>query len=132
MSEQVNELEIKENERQLRKIAGKPKHIEINERTIDAYKEEFAKKGIVPTGEKDYPQEDFHLVAKQKNFDALVGPSQGIRKIIESMIRQRVTIFDKNGKAEDALYYNGYWYGTDKRGNDLGAPFHEGSIRNQN
>ena len=128
MSEQVNELEVKQNKLALNKIAGKAQHIEINERTLEAYKEEFGKKGLVITREEDYPQEDFHLVAKQKNFDALVDPSQGIRKIIESMIRQPVTIFDKNGKPEikDALYYNGYWYGTSKRGEDLGAPFREG------
>jgi hypothetical protein len=47
------------------------------------------------------------------------------------MVRQPVTIFDKNGNPEtkDALYYNGYWYGTNKRGDDLGAPFHEGSYK---
>jgi hypothetical protein len=133
MSEQqeVNELEHKQNKLALNKIAGKPKNIEINERTLQAYKEEYAKKGLVITKEEDYPQEDFHLVAKQKNFDALVDPSQGIRKIIESMIRQPVTIFDKNGKPEikDALYYNGYWYGTSKRGEDLGAPFREGYFK---
>jgi hypothetical protein len=36
------------------------------------------------------------MVAKQKKFDAFVDPSQGIRKVIESMVRQPVTIFDKN------------------------------------
>jgi hypothetical protein len=71
-------------------------------------------------------------VKKQKAFDALVDPTQGIRKIIESMIRQPVTIFDKNGKIEvkDALYYNGNYYGVGKRGEDLpSAPFHEGSYK---
>jgi len=132
MSEQaVNELELKQNKIALNKIAGKPRNIEINERTIQAYKEEFSKKGLVITKEEEYPQEDFHLVAKQKNFDSLVDPSQGIRKIIESMVRQPVTIFDKNGKPEikDALYYNGHWYGTSKRGEDLGAPFREGYFK---
>jgi hypothetical protein len=127
----MSELEIKEKERQLKRIAGKPQHIQINERTIQAYKEEFAKKGLVPTSEDDYPQEDFHMVAKQKNFDSLVDPSQGIRKIIESMVRQPITVFNKQGKPEikDALYYNGYWYGTSKRGEDLGAPFREGYFK---
>jgi hypothetical protein len=130
MSE-MSELEQKERQRELKKIEGKTNKIEINERTILAYKEEYGKKGLVPIGEEDYPREDFHLVAKQKQFDALVDPSQGIRKIIESMIRQPITIFDKKGKPEikDALYYNGYWYGTNKRGDDLGAPFHEGSFK---
>jgi hypothetical protein len=124
----VSELERKENERQLRKITGKAKHIEINERTLEAYKEEFAKKGLVITKESEYPKEDFHMVSKQKAFDFAVDPSQGIRKVIVSMVRQPVTIFDKNGKQQvkDALYYNGYYNGTDKRGNDLGAPFSEG------
>ncbi|MGI0032452.1 MAG: hypothetical protein ACRD97_04170, partial [Nitrososphaeraceae archaeon] len=27
------------------------------------------------------------------------------------------------------LYFNGYYYGIDKRGVDLGAPFHEGSYK---
>jgi hypothetical protein len=72
--------------------------------------------------------EDFTLVARQKEFDALVDPKQGVRKIMGSMVRQPVTIFNKQGKPEvkDTLYYNGYWYGTDKRGNDLGAEFREG------
>jgi hypothetical protein len=128
---EVNELERQYNELQLRKISGKPQHIEINERTLEAFREEYRKKGLVPEGEKDYPQEDFHLVAKQKQFDALVDPSQGIRKIIGSTVRQPVTIFDKNGRPQvkDALYFNGYYYGIDKRGVDLGAPFHEGSYK---
>jgi hypothetical protein len=127
----VNELEKEQLERGLRKIAGKAQHIEINERTIEAYKDEFRKKGLVITREEHYDQEHFHLVAKQKNFDALVDPKQGIRKVIQSMIRQPITIFSKDGKPEvkDALYYNGYYYGQDKRGNDLGAPFHFGSFK---
>lgn len=131
MSLQMSELERKENERELRKIAGKAKNIEINERTLEAYRKAFADKGLVITKEEEYPKEDFHMVKKQKQFDSLVDPKQGIRKVIESMVRQPVTIFNKNGKPEvkDALYYNGYYYGTDKRGNDLGAPFHEGSYK---
>lgn len=131
MSVSITELEKQENERQLLKFKGKAKHIEINERTLEAYREEFGKKGLVITKESEYPKEDFHMVAKQKAFDALVDPSQGIKKVIGTMVRQPVTIFDKNGKPQikDALYYNGYYYGTDKRGNDLGAPFHEGSYK---
>jgi hypothetical protein len=128
---EVNELQQKQNELALKQIAGKAQHIEINERTIEAYKKGFADKGLVITKEDEYPQEDFHLVKKQKAFDALVDPSQGIKKVIESMIRQPITVFNKQGKPEikDALYYNGYWYGTTKRGEDLGAPFHEGSYK---
>src|SRR5687768_8305367 len=87
----------KQNELDLKQIAGKANNIEINERTIQAYKDEFGKKGLIPTKEEDYPKEDFHMVKKQKAFDALVDPTQGIRKVIESMVRQPVTIFDKNG-----------------------------------
>jgi hypothetical protein len=128
LSTEVNELEEKQNKLALSRIAGKAQHIEINERTIQAFKEEFGKKGLTVSKEEDYPMEDYHLVAKQKQFDALVDPEQGIRKVIESMVRQPITVFNKNGKPEvkDALYYNGYWYGTDKRGNDLGAEFREG------
>jgi hypothetical protein len=131
MSLEMSELERKDNERILKQIEGKTQHIEINERTIEAYKEEFAKKGLVPEGEQDYPQEDFHLVKKQKAFDSLVDASQGITKIIESMVRQPITIFNSKGQPEvkDALYYNGNYYGKDKRDNDLGAPFHEGSYK---
>jgi hypothetical protein len=39
------------------------------------------------------------------------------------MVRQPVTVFNKQGKREvkDALYYNGYYYGQDEHGNHLGA-----------
>jgi hypothetical protein len=132
MSElEINELHQKQKKAELQKIAGKAQHIEINERTIQAYNEEYTKKGLVPEGEKDYPHEDYHLVAQQKDFDARVDPSKGIRKIIESMIRQPITIFDKNGQPQikDALYYSGYWYGYDKKDTEWGAPFHEGSYK---
>jgi hypothetical protein len=131
LSLEVSELEKKHNELSLKQIAGKTQHIEINERTLEAYRAEYTKKGLAVTREEDYPQEDFYLVKKLKQFDALVDPSQGIRKVIESMVRQPVTIFNKTGKAEvkDALYYSGNYYGTDKRGNDIGAEFHEGSYR---
>jgi hypothetical protein len=129
--QEINELLQRQNERELRRVEGKPEHIEINERALQAYKEEFGKKGLTISSEEDYPMGDFMLVAKQKEFDSLVDPKQGIRKVIISMVRQPVTVFNKNGKPEvkDALYYNGYYYGTDKRGNDLSAEFHEGSYK---
>jgi hypothetical protein len=43
--------------------------------------------------EEDNDQESSHLVKKLKEFDALVDPSKGIRKVIESMVRQPVTVF---------------------------------------
>ena len=113
MTAEINELQQRERQLELKKIAGTPKNIKINERTLEAYREEYRKKGMVPEGEKDYPKEDYHLVSKQKKFDALVDPKLGIRKIIETMVRQPITIFNKQGKPEvkDALYYNGYYYG---------------------
>jgi len=127
---EMNELEEIEHKRELRKIEGTTNNIEINDRTIKVYKEEFEKKGLVITKETEYPSEDFYLIASQKNFDSHVDPSQGIRKVIQSMTRQPVTIF-KNGKPEvkDALYYRGYYYGIDRRGDEIGAEFFEGSYK---
>jgi hypothetical protein len=124
---QLNEVEREQEELEPRRIAGKTNNIEINERNLEAYRTEFRKKGIeVET--KDYPQDDFIQIAKLKEFDRLVDPTQGIEKVIGSMVRQPVTVFDKNGKPQvkDALYYSGYYYGQDKHGNDLGAEFYEG------
>lgn len=127
---EVNELEKRDEELMLKRIAGKTNNIEINERTLDAYRQEYRKKGLEPES-KDYPQDEFIQVAKLKEFDVLVDPEQGIRKVIGSMIRQPVTVFNKQGKPEvkDALYYTGYYYGIDKRGNEIGAEFHEGDFK---
>jgi hypothetical protein len=128
----VNELQTQQDKLALNRIAGKPNNIEINERTIQAYKEEFGKKGLTISREEDYPLEDFQLIAKQKDFDSKVDPNQGIKKIIHSMVRQPVTVFNKQGKPEvmDALYIRGSYYGVDKRGNDLpSAEFYEGFYR---
>jgi hypothetical protein len=127
---QLNELEREQEQLELKRIAGKTNNIEINERTLEAYRTEFRKKGLEPESQ-DYPQDDFVQIAKLKEFDRLVDPTQGIRKVIESMVRQPVTIFDKNGRPQvkDALYYSGYYYGQDKHGNDLGAEFYEGYFK---
>ena len=118
LSLEINELEQRHNELALKQIVGKPQHIEINERSLEAYRRAYADKGLVITREEDYPAEDFALVKYQKRFDALVDPKQGIRKVIVSMVRQPVTVFNKHGKPEvkDALYYSGNYYGTDKKG----------------
>jgi hypothetical protein len=129
MSEQMSEMEKKQREQELKKIQGTAKNIEINERSITATREEFAKKGLVVTNEYEYPIEEFLMIAKQKEFDRLADPKQGIKKVIGSMIRQPVTIFNKQGKPEikDALYYSGNYHGVDKRGSDLpSAEFREG------
>jgi len=124
---EVNELEKAQNELMLKRITDKTNNIEINERTLEAFRQEFAKKGLVIEHD-DYPMDDFVEISKLKEFDRLVDPGQGIRKVIGSMVRQPVTIFKKQGRPEikDALYYSGEYYGFDKRGNDIGAHFTEG------
>jgi hypothetical protein len=130
---EVNELEQAQNELMLKRIAGKTSNIEVNERILEAFRQEFGKKGLV-IEHHDYPMDDFVQISKLKEFDRLVDPSQGIRKVIVSMTRQSLTIFNKQGKPEvkDAFYYYGTYYGQDKRGNDLGADFMKVGIRNQN
>jgi hypothetical protein len=125
---ELSDLERQEEQRELNQISGTPRHIEINERSIKAYDEEYAKKGLQIEKHEDYPREDFHLIKQQKKFDSIVDASQGIRTVIWAMVRQPVTIFDKDGKSvtKDALYYYGHYYGVDKRGTDIGAEFHEG------
>jgi hypothetical protein len=131
MTAEINELLQRERQLELKKIAGTTRNITINERTLEAYRDEYRKKSMVPEGEKDYPKDDYHLISKQKKFDALLDPKLGIRKIISNMVRQPITVFNSKGQPEikDALYYNGYWYGTNKRGGDLGAPFQEGYFK---
>lgn len=125
MSE-LNDLEGLEEERELKKITGTPRHIEVNQRTIKAYQEEFAKKGL-QVESRDYPQEEFHLVKNQLKFDSIVDASQRIQKKIGAMCRQPITVTEK-GKTvtKDGLYYYGYYRGVDKRGTEIGAEFHEG------
>ena len=83
---QLNELEKREEELQLRRISGKTSNIEINERTLEAFRQEFRKKGLEPES-KDYPPDDFVIISKLKEFDRLVDPTQGIKKVIGSMVR---------------------------------------------
>ena len=121
------ELEILEEKRQLAEISGVPRHIEVNERTIEAYKKAFAEKDLqIET--KDYPDKEFHLVKKVKKFDSIVDASQPIEKRIWAMVRQPVTITNKEGRTitKDALYYYGTYRGVDKAGTEIGAEFHEG------
>jgi len=122
---QMNELEKEQEQLQLKRIAGKTNNIEINDKTLEAYRTEFRKKGLEPEIQ-DYPIDDFVIISKLKEFDRLVDPTQGIKKVIGSMVRQPVTVFNKQGKPEikDALYYSGYYYGFDKKGNEIGAEFY--------
>jgi Fic family protein len=55
---QLNELEKEQEELELRRIAGKSNTIEINDRTLESYRQEFRKKGL-EVESKDYPQDDF-------------------------------------------------------------------------
>jgi hypothetical protein len=127
----MNEQEKEEEQLKLVQVTGKPRHIEVNERSLEETRKAFREKGLEITKHTEYPREDYYLIRKQKKFDSIVDPSKGIRKIIESMVRQPVTIFDKTGKAvvKDALYYRGYWRGLDKFGTDIGAPFIEGTYK---
>jgi hypothetical protein len=102
-------------------------NIEINDRTLQAYQEEFTKRGIGIT-KQDYDQEEFYLVNTLKQFDKIVDPTKGISKVVQSIIRQPVTIFNDKGVPEvkDALYYYGQYIGYDKTGNKIYANFQEG------
>jgi len=126
---QMTELERREEELKLKQIEGKPKNIEINERTLEAYRKGFSDKGLQIEW-KDYPTGGTGKkhVAKQKAFDALVDATQPITKKIGAMVRQPVTVIDKQGKQEvkDALYYYGGYFGFDKRGNEINVHFDEG------
>ncbi|MDW0153892.1 MAG: hypothetical protein QOK68_04730 [Nitrososphaeraceae archaeon] len=62
----MTELERQEEKIKLDSIAGKPQHIEINERSLVAYREAFAKKILVIQKHKDYPKEDFFYYKKAK------------------------------------------------------------------
>jgi hypothetical protein len=128
---EMSDMEREDEKLKLKQIAGKPQHIDINERSLEATRAEFRKKGMEISKQEEYDQEHYYLVKKLKQFDSLVDPTQGIKKVIESMVRQPITVFNKQGKAEvkDALYYNGNYYGVDKRGNDLGAEFQEGYFK---
>ena len=127
----MSELEKQEEQLKLKQVTGKPQHIEINERTLEATREEFRKKGLEVTKHSEYPREDYYLIRRQKKFDSVVDPSKGIRKIIESMTRQPITVINSKGVAEvkDSLYLRGSWRGVDKFGTDIGAPFIEGYFR---
>lgn len=46
----VNELQEQQDKLAMSKISGKTKNIQINERTLEAYKEEYAKKGLTQQG----------------------------------------------------------------------------------
>lgn len=129
---QLNELEKLEERQKLAEVEGTAKHIQINERTLQAYREEFGKKGLVIEQHKDYPMHEtgYKMVKRLKKFDSIVDPST-IKKIIGSMVRQPITTFDKTGKAvvKDALYYEGQYRGYDKRGIEIGASFSEGYFK---
>ncbi len=123
---ELTELEQVEEKRKLLEISGVPRHIEINEKTLEAYKKAFVEKGLqIET--KDYPDKEYHLVRKCKKFDSIVDASQPIEKRIWAMVRQPVNIAEK-GKTvtKDALYYYGTYRGVDKAGTEIGAEFHEG------
>jgi hypothetical protein len=127
----MNIEEQQEEQLMLKQVTSKTQHIQVNEKTLEATREEFRKKGLEVTKYSEYPREDYYIIRRAKKFDSVVDPSKGIRKIIKHMIRQPVTIFDKTGKAvvKDALYYRGSYRDVDKFGTDIGAPFAEGYFK---
>jgi len=64
--QEINELQQREEQRELNKIAGKPQHIQINERTLESYREEFGKKGLTVQSEEPQFAQDvtYHIIAK--------------------------------------------------------------------
>ena len=70
---------------ELGSIYGKPKNIEIPAlRTIEAYKEAYRQKGMVPTGKDDFPRSDvgYRQVQRLLKFDSIVKKDKGIKKVI--------------------------------------------------
>jgi len=109
---------MKEYERnKLKAIEGEPKHnIELEDetsyRTIQAYKEECRKNGLVITSDEEYPREQFVELSKLRQFDSRVDATKGIFKQITVMVRQPVNVTE-NGKrvTKDALYFYGHYNG---------------------
>jgi len=123
-----NDWETERNNISLQALEGKPKgNIEINDKTIKAYQEEFTKKGLVITSKDDYPRDERRMVEKQKKFDSVVDPSKGIMKKIVSMVRQPVHITEKGKRVtKDALCYRGYYEGKNWADIKQGVSFYEG------
>ena len=121
-----SEFEQEHNEQELQSIAGKPKNVEISAlRTIEAYKESYRQKGMVPSSKDDYPRSDvgYRQVQRLLKFDSIVKKEKGIKKVIRSMVVQPVTV---EGKTKLALYYTGEYIGKNAWDNEIYCSFNQG------
>jgi hypothetical protein len=65
------EMEKLHQKQTLKQIEGKAKHIEINDKSLVAYREEFRKKGLEITKESEYPKEDFIWLQNRRSLTHL-------------------------------------------------------------
>jgi hypothetical protein len=125
----MSEDETKEKrylQKELKAIHGKPNNIQIDAlKTIEAYDKAYNDKKVAPTSKRDYPRSDvgFREVQRLLQFDAIVKPEKGIKKVINSIIVQPVTI---EGKRKYALYMHGQYIAFDAWDNEIGNVFSEG------
>ena len=121
-----SEYEQEHNQQELQSISGKPRNVEISAlRTIEAYKEAYREKGIVPTSKDDFPRSDvgYRQVQRLLKFDSIVKKDKGIKKVIRSMVIQPVTV---EGKTKLALYYSGGYIGKNAWDDEIYCSFNEG------
>lgn len=125
MSEQST-FEKQYQKKELSTISGKPNNIQIDAiKTKKAYDKAYAEKGIVPTSKTDYPRsgQGYRAIQRLLQFDHIVQPKKGIKKIVNTMVVQPVTV-DKQKKY--ALYMHGRYEGVDAWDSPIGCGFSEG------
>lgn len=64
----MSELEKQEEQLKLKQVTRKPQHIEVNEPTLEATREQFRSKGLEITKHSEYPREDYYIIRKQKKL----------------------------------------------------------------
>jgi hypothetical protein len=110
---------------ELASITGTPKNkiVEIYAlKTIQAYKDAYREKGVVPTSLEDFPSSEvgYQMARWLLEFDRLLVP-ETIKKVIRSMVIQPIS---KDGKRKYALYYTGSYVGE----NAMGLEFDRSAI----
>jgi hypothetical protein len=123
---QDESFEIRQNKKELTSLHSKPNNIEIDAiKTIEAYDKAFAEKGVSATSKRDYPRKDnaYRTVQRLLQYDSIVQKDKGIKKKIDSMVVQPVTI---DGIKKYALYYNGVYMGFDAWDNEIHCVFASG------
>jgi hypothetical protein len=63
----LNELERKDEELKLKQVAGTPRHIQINEKTLEATKQEFRNKGLEVTNIPSIQEKSTILSGNKRN-----------------------------------------------------------------